>query len=120
MTQLVHVLHVVPEQHIAEHCAGEPPLIAQRWKHAMLLAQPPGLVSLRQLMVSWQQLPTMHWLHGVPPGSMVQLPASTAMPQWPLTQVRPTQHSELVLQLDPGARQLQVPPTQLFEQHSPG
>jgi hypothetical protein len=83
----------------------------------MLLAQ---LESFRQFMVSWQQPPTMHWLHGVPPGSSVQLPASTAWPQCPLTQVRPMQHSEEVLQLDPGARQAHVPPTQLFEQHSAG
>jgi hypothetical protein len=52
----------------------------------------------------------MHWLHGVPPGSSAQVPASTAMPQWPLLQVSPTQHGEAVGQLDPGGRQLEPAP----------
>jgi hypothetical protein len=49
-------------------------LIAQRWKQLMLFAHWP---LFRQVSVSLQQLPTMHWVHGVPPGSSEQLPPST-------------------------------------------
>jgi hypothetical protein len=56
-----------------------------------------------------QQLFTMHWLHGVPPGLSMQLPASTGVPQCPLSQVRPTQQSLGVLQLEPGGRQPPMP-----------
>jgi hypothetical protein len=43
------------------------------WKHPIAAAQV-GL--LRQLTVGLQQLATMHWLHGVPPGSSGQFPTS--------------------------------------------
>jgi hypothetical protein len=63
----------------------------------------------------------MHSLHGVPPGSSAQVPASTATPQWPLVQVSPTQHCAALAQLDPGGRQLpppQMEPWHTAEQHS--
>jgi hypothetical protein len=83
-------------------------LIAQRWKQPMLEAQ---LKSLRQFSVGSQQLPMMHWLQGVPPGSREQLPASTGggAPQWPPLQTRPTQHCGELEQFEPGGRQEPVP-----------
>jgi hypothetical protein len=86
-------------QHIWAHWGAPVPPTMQRWKHPRLLEH---CASLRQLSVSLQHLPTMHWLHGVPPGSSVQLPESGGwMPQWPPTHTRPTQHCGLVLQFDP-------------------
>lgn len=107
-------------QHIDWHCAAGVPPRVQLWKHDMLLAH---WASFRQLVVSSQQLPTMHWLHGVPPGSSEQVPASTPMPQWPLSQARPTQHSWLFWQLDPGGRQVPAPQAPFWQtmlQHSDG
>src|SRR6185369_6987536 len=92
----------------------------QLWKQDSPAAHAP---SLRQFSVSMQQLLTMHWLHGVPPGSRGQVPASIAMPQCPLSQVRPTQQSWGTEQVDPGGRQLtdpHLPPWQLMLQHSEG
>jgi hypothetical protein len=70
-----------------------------------------------------QQLPTMHWLQGVPPGSSEHAPASlTGLPQRPLRHVRPTQHCAGVLQLEPCARHAPEPhcpfSLQSAEQHS--
>jgi hypothetical protein len=91
----------------------------QLWKHGIDWTH---CESPRQLVVSWQQLPTMHWLHDVPPGSSEQLPASMGMPQWPLSHARPMQHAEDDVQLDPTARQApvpQVPFMHFIEQQSP-
>jgi hypothetical protein len=74
-----------------------------------------------QLSVSWQQSFTMHWLHGVPPGSSGHVPASTGTPQWPLSQVSPAQHCVASVQLDPVDKQPCAPqtePSQTPEQHS--
>jgi hypothetical protein len=95
-----------------------PPCNVQLWKHMRPLVH--GM-SERQFSVCWQQLPTMHWLHGVPPGSSVQLPASTAMPQCPLAHTRPTQHCGDAVQFDPVGRHTPVPHTPLSHallQHS--
>jgi hypothetical protein len=78
----------------------------------------------RQVSVSAQQLPTTHWLHGVPPGSRPQLPASSGeLPQWPPLQMSPTQHCSVVWQFDPGGRHApdpQTPFSQTRLQHSLG
>ena len=111
-TQVVHVVQSVPVQHICWQWATVAPPSVQLWKQDMLPAQAP---SARQFSVSWQQLPTMHWLHGVPPGSSEQLPASMGLPQWPLSQVRPTQHSLGLVQLDPGGRQAPPPQTPFWQ-----
>src|SRR5262249_26028480 len=37
-THPVHVVHSIEVQHIAWHCAGGVPSIAQRWKQLMLIA----------------------------------------------------------------------------------
>lgn len=67
-------------------------------------------VSSRQVSVASQQFPTMHWLHGVPPGSSVQVPASTGgLPHVVPLHMRPTQHSLGPVQLDPGGKQLPDP-----------
>ena len=65
----------------------------------------------------------MHWLHGVPPGSSEQVPASMGTPQCPLSQVRPAQHCWGVLHVEPGGRQVSVPhrpPWQTLVQQSLG
>jgi hypothetical protein len=62
----------------------------------------------------------MHMLQGVPPGLMVQVPASIGNPQRPLSQVSPLQHCWAVLQFDPMGRHDCVPhtpPWQTPEQH---
>jgi len=96
-------------------------LTTQRWKHAMLLAH---CASFRQLSVCEQQLPTTHWLHGVPPGSSEQLPASIGgLPQCVPKHTSPTQHCGVLEQFDPGGRHApapQIPFWHTFEQHSPG
>ena len=47
---------------------------------------------VKQLSVWLQQLLTMHWLQGVPPGSSEQPPPSTALPQWLPLQTSGLQH----------------------------
>jgi hypothetical protein len=101
-----------PVQHIAWHAAVDPPPRVQLWKQDRLLAQAP---SARQFCVCMQQFATMHWLHGVPPGSMVQVPASTGIPQRPLSQIRPPQHCWAVLQFDPMGRHVWFPHTPLWQ-----
>jgi hypothetical protein len=93
----------------------------QLWKQAMSMAH---VASFRQVCVSLQHAPMMHALHGVPPGSSEQLPASGgAMPQcWPV-QTRPTQHCDEVVQFDPGGRHAPAPHMpflQTIEQQSLG
>jgi hypothetical protein len=119
-THEAHVVHVPSVQHIASHIAAlpTPPMSVQLWKHMRPLAHG---ASARQFWVSWQQSPTMHWLHGVPPGSSKQLPASTAMPQCPLAHTRPTQHCAVAEQFEPVGRHMPVPQTPLshaLSQHS--
>jgi hypothetical protein len=92
-THAVQVLQVESVQHICSHVAGLVPPSVQLWKQEMLM---PHVESARQFSVSWQQPLTMHWEHGVPPGSSVQGPASMAVPQWLLWQVSPMQHCEAV------------------------
>ncbi len=114
------MVQVESAQHIASHADALFPMTVQLWKHMRPLEQ---VASERQSMVSWQQLPTMHWLHGVPPGSSVQLPASTAMPQCPLAHTSPTQHSVELVQFEPVGRHMPVPQTlfsQAMLQHSLG
>ena len=89
VTQLAHWLHVGPVQHICWHCAGGVLPIAQRWKQPMLAEH---WKSFRQFSVSLQHPATMHWLHGVPPGSSGQPLSITGLPQWPPEQTSPTQH----------------------------
>lgn len=73
----------------------------------------------RHATVVLQQLPTTHWLHGVPPGSSEQAPASlTGLPQSPLKHVSPMQHCAGESQLDPCARQAPEPHWP-FSLHSP-
>jgi hypothetical protein len=100
------VLQVASVQHICSQAVALVPPSVQLWKQERLIAH---CESLRQLVVSWQQPSTMHWLHGVPPGSSEQVPASTGVPQWLFSQVRPTQHCPALSQLEPGGRQLSVP-----------
>jgi hypothetical protein len=119
-THIVHVLQVESVQHICSHFAAlpGPPCSVQLWKHIKPLEH---CESERQPIVSWQQFPTMHWLHGVPPGSSVQLPASTAIPQWALAHTRPTQHCGDIVQLEPGGRHIpepQIPFWHTMLQHS--
>lgn len=77
-------------QHMSWQVPGSWWVTVQFWKHAMLDAHS---LLLRQFSVSLQQLPTMHWLHGVPPGSSVQVPASMmGFPQFEPLHARPTQH----------------------------
>jgi len=115
VTQAAHTLQSVVAQHICLHVAGAVPPTVQRWKAHW--------VSPRQVCVSPQHAPTMHWLHGVPPGSSVQLPESMGgVPQWPPVHARPTQHCGELEQFEPGGRQVPVPqwpPSQALEQHSP-
>lgn len=110
-----------PPQHCCAHVVGLPPLIAQRWKQPMLLAQ---VKSFRQFSVRLQQLATMHWLHGVPPGSSEQPPSpGKGRPQSPPSQTRPTQHCGVVWQLDPVGRQDPTPQRPFWHwplQQSPG
>jgi len=76
----------------------------------------------RHVSVSAQQLPTTHWLQGVPPGSSEQVPASSGgSPQCPPLQTSPTQHWAVVWQFDPGGRHApdpQTPFSQAMLQHS--
>lgn len=95
--------------------------MAHRWKQLMLFTQ---LKSPRHVSVSLQQAPTMHWLHGVPPGSSEHMPASTgSTPQCPPVQTSPTQHWFEFWQFDPGGRHApppHVPLSQTVLQHSSG
>ena len=80
VTQSVHTVHVEPVQHIIWHVAGSMWFVAHDWKHIRLWEHS---LSARHASVSMQHPPTMHWLHGVPPGSSVQLPASIkGLPQF--------------------------------------
>lgn len=94
--------------------------MTQVWKQPMAWAQ---LVSFRQFSVGLQQLLTMHWLQGVPPGSREQLPPSTGKPQWPPWQSMGEQHWFVFWQLEPWGRQEpspQVPAVHWLLQHSEG
>jgi hypothetical protein len=79
-THVVQVLQSVEVQHICLHVAGGWLLTTtQFWKQLRPIAH---CASFKHACVSLQQAPMMHWLHGVLPGSMVQLPESGgAMPQ---------------------------------------
>ena len=116
----VQLLQVGPVQHMVVHWAGGVLLSTQLWKQPISPAQ---VKSLRQFSVSMQQLLTMHWLQGVPPGSREQLPASTGLPQWPPLQVKGAQHCDATLPLEPSGRQLPSPQMLLLHsmlQHSEG
>lgn len=100
------------------HCAAGVLLSTQAWKHPMAVAQ---VLSLRHISVSVQQLLTMHWLQGVPPGSSEQLPASMGLPQWPPVHTSGLQHWLLLRQEEPWLRQLPSPHSLLVHcrlQHS--
>ena len=90
VTQSVQTVQVDPVQHIIWHVAGSMWLVVQDWKHARLCAHS---MLPRQASVSSQHPPTMHWLHGVPPGSSIQVPASmSGVPQFCPLHASPTQH----------------------------
>lgn len=91
MVQLANALQfMLGPQHIDWQAFGGLPAIAQRWKHPRLAAH---CGSKRQFSVCWQHFPTMHWLHGVPPGSSEHEPESIGgVPQLLPLHVRPTQH----------------------------
>lgn len=73
------MLHVDDVQHICLHTLGWPFATTHSWKQAMLIAHCP---LFKHCSVSLQQPPMTHWLHGVPPGSSEQGPASGgAIPQ---------------------------------------
>jgi hypothetical protein len=110
-----------PVQHIIWQEPGSPPFIAHSWKHARSVAHSG---SKRHDCVSSQQCPTTHWLHGVPPGSSVQLPASIGgVPQVFPLHVRPTQHWFGDVHVEPGGRHVPVPQVLFWQtllQHSLG
>jgi len=105
---LAHAWQSGPEQHIFAHMAPPMDCCKQPWKHDMAVAH---VVLFRQFWVWLQHWSTMHWLHGVPPGSIEQVPASTGTPQWPLSHARPMQHCCEVVQFEPGGRQVSAPQT---------
>lgn len=58
----------------------------------------------------------MHWLHGVPPGSSEQGPASIGgIPQVLPLHTRPTQHWAESVQLEPGGKHAPDPQTLLVQ-----
>jgi len=119
-TQLVQVLQIELLQQLDWHCPGGVPPMTQVWKQPISWAQ---LLLSRQFSVWVQQLLTMHWLQGVPPGSREQLPPSTGTPQWPPWHTIGEQHWGVVWQLDPWGRQEpspQIPAVHRLLQHSDG
>ena len=98
VVQLVQLLQMALLQHIDWQVLGGIPLMTHCWKQPIAAAQ---LGLFRQLTVCMQQLPTMHWLQGVPPGSSGHMPASTGIPQCPPEQTSGLQHCPVVEQLEP-------------------
>lgn len=98
VTQLDQAPQLAPEQHMVWHWAGGVLESTHCWKQPISEAQ---VKSLRQLTVSLQQALTMHWLHGVPPGSRGHIGVSMGMPQWPPLHTLGEQHCVELLQLEP-------------------
>jgi hypothetical protein len=112
----MHLNHASQSEAPAQHvCSHMPVPISMSVQLCTQARAPAHVESFRQFCVSSQQSATMHWLHGVPPGSSVHVPASIGTPQCPLSQVRPTQHCWSTWQFDPGGRQVSAPQTSLWQ-----